>query len=105
MAFNLIDEVKNYITPDIISKASSMLGESTGGIQKAIEGSLPVLVGGLINKSSQSDGMSSIMNMFSGGNFDSGILQNVSGLFSSGGQSSSIMSAGSSLLSGLFGDK
>lgn len=105
MDLNLIDEVKNYITPEVISKAGSVLGENPANIEKAVSGALPALLSGLIGKASQPDGANAIMNMISAGNFNGSLLQNISGLFSPDTQGTTLMNAGSSALSGLFGDK
>lgn len=54
---NIIELVKGYITPDLISRASSELGESDSGISKAISAYLPILLGSLSEKGSSSTGL------------------------------------------------
>ena len=41
MAVNLIELAKGYLTPDIIRKASSFVGESESVTQKAMDGIVP----------------------------------------------------------------
>jgi OmpA-OmpF porin, OOP family len=95
--------LKSYITPDLISKASSMLGESESGVSKGIATVVPTLLSGLLNKSGDSGIMSSVMGLITDNKSGSeGILSNVSGLLSSDSPSSSM---GSSFLGMLFGDK
>jgi OmpA-OmpF porin, OOP family len=103
MSANLLDSLKGYITPEIISQASSMLGESEGGISKAVSAVIPTLLGGLVNKTSDSGAMGSIMELVTktGANSD-GIFSNLTGLLSKDSDTSGI---GSSLLNTVFGNK
>jgi hypothetical protein len=43
MAFNLIDTVRNYITPEVEERAASHLGESREAIHKAVGAAVPAL--------------------------------------------------------------
>ncbi|HLF51489.1 OmpA family protein [Flavobacterium sp.] len=105
MAANLVDILKGFITPDVISKASNMLDESESGISKAISASIPTLLSGLIHKSNNSGVMGSVMNLI-GDNVSNAeaILSNPASLLSDAG-SSSVLSSGSKLLGLLFGNK
>jgi OmpA-OmpF porin, OOP family len=103
MSVNLLDALKGYITPELISQASGILGESEGGISKAVSATLPTLLSGLVNKSSDSTVMGSVMDMVtSGASGSDGILGNLSGLLSGNSATSSVTT---SLLSMLFGNK
>ena len=79
---NLLDSIKEYITPELIGQAAGLLGENEGGISKAIGGLAPTLLAGLLNKSGDSNAMGSIFNALS--NFDSGVLGNLGGLLGGG---------------------
>ncbi len=50
MAFNLIEMVKNYFTADFTNQASSMLGENSTGISKALSATIPASLAGILNK-------------------------------------------------------
>lgn len=54
---NIIELVKGYVTPDLISKASSELGESNSGISKAINAFIPLLLGGVLEKKNSTTGL------------------------------------------------
>ncbi|MCU0381650.1 MAG: OmpA family protein [Chitinophagaceae bacterium] len=101
MSLNLLDAVKGLITPELIGNAASFLGEEQGGVTKAIGAAAPALLQGIINKAGTDNG-ASILDMATKA-AGSGILDNLGGLFGSGG--SSMMNLGSTLVSGLFGDK
>jgi len=105
MAANLVDILKGFVTPDVISQASSRLGESESSISKAVSASIPTLLSGMIHKSNDSGVMGSIMNLISDSSSNSGdILSNLSSLLSGSGNSSALAS-GSKLLGLLFENK
>jgi len=54
---NIIELVKGYITPDLISKTSSELGESDSGISKAINAFIPIILGGVLEKKNSTTGL------------------------------------------------
>jgi outer membrane protein OmpA-like peptidoglycan-associated protein len=101
MSMNLLDSVTSLLTPDMVGKAASFLGESESGVTKALGGIAPAVLQGIISNAG-TDGGAGIMNMAKQA-AGSGILDNMGGLFS--GSGSSMMSMGTSLLSGLFGNK
>jgi len=103
MSSNLLDLLKGYITPDVISKASSLLGESESGISKAVSATIPTLLTGLVNKSNDSSAMGSVMNLVSETGSSGSILSDLPSLLT--GSSTEGEGIGSKLLSLLFGDK
>ncbi|SMO58206.1 OmpA family protein [Solitalea koreensis] len=101
---NLVESLSGLITPDLISKASGMLGESEIDISKAVGGIMPSVLGGLLNKSSDSSAMSSIFNMIQ--QTDESVLSNPSLLLGGGGEASAgLTTMGDQFLSLLFGNK
>lgn len=102
MSFNLLDTVKNLFTPNLISNAASSLGESEGGIQKALTGAIPAILAGLISKAESSEGTSGILDLAKQA-AGSGILNNLGGF--SGDDNSSLLSKGAAMLNGVLGDK
>ena len=103
MAMNLLDSVKSVFTSDIIGKASSLLGESEGGVTKALAAGVPSILTGIISNAG-SDGGTNVLNLAKQA-AGSGILDNLGGLFSGGSSTSSLLSTGSNMLSGLLGNK
>jgi outer membrane protein OmpA-like peptidoglycan-associated protein len=101
MAFNLIDSVKGIFGNELLGKAASMLGESEGGMQKAIGGIIPSILTGVLSKAGSGDA-GGILGMAKDA-AGSGILSNLGGLLGGGG--SSLLSKGTDMLKGLFGDK
>ena len=67
---NLLKSLSSYVTPDLISKASSMLGESESGISKGMTSAIPSLLGGLVSKADNSDVLGGLMNLVNQKGFD-----------------------------------
>ena len=102
MSFNILDAVKGHLTPDLISKASSFLGESDSAVGKAISGILPSVLGGLISKStSGTAGADEVFNLAKESH-NNGFLGGLGNVFSDGG---SLLSKGTELLKNIFGNK
>ena len=57
METNLVNILTEYVTPDVISKASTTLGESESGVYKGVSASIPTLLSGLIHRSNDTGTM------------------------------------------------
>ncbi|MCT4329507.1 OmpA family protein [Elizabethkingia anophelis] len=95
MSVNIIDLVKNYLSPGVVSQTATQLGESESGVSKAISAFLPVLVGGIADKAGSTPGLLDQLK----GLASSGIL---SSLGSGSGSGNSVVSG---IISSIFGDK
>ena len=115
MAVNLLDLAKTYLSDGLLSQVSTMLGEKQVDTKKAFDGALPAILGGLIQKSSEPGGTSSIMDMVgnvmapdrtAGGLITpvDGVSGNLGSILSDGLQSSRLLSMGSTIIRTLFGD-
>lgn len=103
---NILESLKGYITPEVISAASGALGESESGIAKAMSSAFPTLLSGLVNKSGDANTMNSIMNLVTeNSGVTSSLLSNLPGLMSGGSNSSSVLDLGSKFLNIVFGNK
>lgn len=104
MSFNLLDLVKDQVTGQLVKHATGALGESEGGIQKALGGIFPSILGSMISKGSDADGGAGLMDMIKG--VDPGIVGNMAGMLGgSADEPSSVSNIGGGLLKGLMGDK
>ena len=104
MATNLLDSLKGLITPDLLSKAAGMLGESEGATSKALGAVFPTVLGGLLNKAQDAGAMSKIFGLLTDKANDGSILKNVGGLLGADAKEP-INALGTNFLSSLFGDK
>ncbi len=100
MAFNLLDSVNGLFGNDLLNSAAAAFGENGDSIQKALSGTVPSVLTGLLDKAGTSAGAQSLLDMGKQAS-SSGILDNLGGLLPGGGSTSGLMS----MASGLFGDK
>jgi outer membrane protein OmpA-like peptidoglycan-associated protein len=100
MSFNLIDAAKGLFANDLIARASSYLGESENGINKAIAGIIPSFLGGVTEKASSDEGASLVANA-ARESTSPGYLGSMGNIFDS--NSGGFLSKGEGLLSNLFG--
>ena len=105
MAFNLLETFTDALGSQLVNQASKYLGESESGTKSAVNMLLPALLGGLAKQGSTTEGAAGLLKTLSGSNVDSGLLGNLAGLFSGGSRTDSLVSLGTSLARGLFGDK
>ena len=101
MSLNLLDSVKGFLTPELVSQAASLLGEQESGITKALGAATPAVLQGIMRHAS-ADGGSGIMDLARQA-AGTGVLDQVSGLF--GGSSASLLTQGSQWLGTIFGSK
>ena len=98
MSFNLLDIVKDQFSDSMVNKLGSMVGESEGGVTKALSGLIPTVVGTLASKASDEDGATGLIDMIK----SSGAADlNPEDMF--GDNISGFMDQASGMVSGLFG--
>lgn len=102
MSFNLLDTVKSLFSGQLISAAASSLGESEGGIQKALSGAIPAVLAGLVSRAGNHEGAASMLNLAKQA-ASSGILNNISDFL--GASNSNLPGKGAEMLKGILGDK
>jgi OmpA-OmpF porin, OOP family len=105
MSINLLDMAKGVLTPDMMSKAAGLLGESPEGTGKALSGVLPLVLGGMADHAAKPAGAEALLGMLTSGKAGAGTLDNLGSLLGGGSQSSDMMSMGSGLIGSMFGDK
>ena len=101
---NLLDLLKGQITPELVEKASGLVGETPADTGKALGVLGPVLLSTLANKGSSKSGAEQILSTLSDNKVDDGLLGNVMGMLG-GGNSSSLLSMGGPIVSMLLGNK
>ncbi|UKJ07578.1 OmpA family protein [Solitalea lacus] len=108
MATNIIDTLKGFVSPDLVSQASSMFDESPSSVSSAMGTAFPSILAGLLNKSSDSSAMSGIFDLIKGaGGGANSVLSHPNDLLTGlgSGESGGVIEQGKKLLSSLFGDK
>ena len=105
MATNLVDLIKGYLTPDIVKKASTFVGESESATQKAVSGIVPALLAAMANQTSTTDGAERLSRMLDTGKYDGSALNNLGSLFSGGEATQKAITEGKNVLGSLLGGK
>jgi len=100
MSFNLVDIIKDQVSGQVLGQISNAVGENSDKTQSVIEGAIPALLGGFVDKASSSEGAGALFEAVN--SQDDSILDNLSGLIGSDNKSSLIESGGNALGS-LFG--
>jgi hypothetical protein len=100
MSFNLIDLVKDQLSEQVMGQLGGVMGGSADQNSSAIGSAIPGLLSSLTNSGASSSGAEALLGAVN--NQDDGILDNLSGLLGGSGQSS-MMDAGSGILSSLLG--
>lgn len=102
MPASLLDSLTGLITPDLASRAASMLGESDASTHKAVTAALPVVLTGLASRAGDPGFAGSLFDLVRSPANDDNVLNNVAGLLG-GGESSPMTGLGGQLLAMLFG--
>lgn len=105
MAVNLVELVKGYLTPDIVQKATTFVGESESATQKAMSGIVPTLIAAMANQASTTGGAEKLSRILDTGKYDGSALNNLGSLFSGGETTQKAITQGKDTLSSLFGNK
>ena len=99
MATNLVSQIMDLLTPDIISKIAGYFGLDRYSTQKAIGASVPAMLAGLVGLASKPEGAKQLSTVLS--QQPSGPLDNLRTL-TSGSEQRTVAENGAGLLSSLF---
>jgi uncharacterized protein DUF937 len=100
MASNLVSQIMDFVTPDIMSKIAGYFGLDRYSTQKAIGASIPAMLAGLASLASKPDGAKQLSSVLS--QQPSGPLDNLRSL-TTGTEQRTVAENGAGLLSSLFG--
>jgi len=101
MSFNIMDLIKDQITPDNIGHVAKFLGNDSSLITKAITALAPLLLGNILGSTSKPEGRDRFNKSID--EADTGLLGNLAGALSGSG-GPAMASSGTSMLNSLLGD-
>jgi outer membrane protein OmpA-like peptidoglycan-associated protein len=104
MSATILDTLSGLLTPDMIGRAASALGESEPAVSKGMSAVFPVLLSSVANRADDPDFASSLFNLVRDPANDGSLLGNVASLLGPGASSSPMMALGGKLLGSLFGN-
>src|SRR6478672_6665379 len=96
---NLVDLIKSFLSGDVLSKLSGLLGLGEDKTKAAVGAAVPALLAGLTSQASTPGGADKITRAMEG--LDPGMLNNLGGMLSGGG--GSMLDKGKDMLGSLFG--
>ena len=105
MSVNLLDLAKGYLTNEVVSKASSFVGEDEATTQSAFDHILPTLLGGMVSKATDKSGASDLFGMVTRPEFGGGLLNNLGDMFTNQETANNTLSLGDNLLNALMGNR
>src|SRR5262245_5454301 len=105
MATHLLDELKALVTPQLLSAASSRLGESEASVSKALFAAFPLILAALMPKLKDSTWISQIMSLFTGRANFADVLANPKGALVVETPNTPVTELGGNLLAGIFGNQ
>lgn len=101
MNTNLLENIREHLTPKMLRHMSNSLGETQERTQNAVDESIPTVLAGLIQFSSSPDSSTQLLNLFEKANYGS-LLNNLSGLLDGGNTTQDVMNAGQEILNTVF---
>ena len=101
MVTNLLDISKGHFTDIAIAKAAVFLGENNAATYKAINFILPILLGGLANKTSSAEGVNILMQHLKENN-KIDMSGNLGTLIGGGSQTQNLISQGAAIVNSVF---
>jgi len=103
MSSSLLDSLSQLVTPDLLGQAASMLGESQGNVSRGVSAALPMLLGSVASRATDTNFASSLFKLVTDSRNDLGAVGNIAQLLTPGSSNSSISALGGQLLGSLFG--
>ena len=104
MNTNLLENIREQLTPKMIQKVSSLLGETPAQTQTAVDGASPTVLAGLMHFSTLTNGPAQLLDLLNHDNYGR-LLNNLSGLCDEGNTTQNVMTAGREILRVVFADK
>jgi len=104
MSNDLLNSLTALLTPDIIRKAASVLGEAEPAVSKGATAAFPLLLASIAHRSNDADFGSTLFNLVRDPGNDVNLLGNVGSLFGPDASSHPMMALGGRLLAALFGN-
>src|SRR5260370_19540420 len=98
---NILNTIKEQLSPEILGQMSKTVGESPEGTQSALQQALPALLGSAAAQASSPGGANGLLEMLKQKAPQGGWSESLSGLLGSAGAGT----AGSSFVSSLLGPK
>ena len=101
MAVNLVSQILQFLSPDMMARLASALGLDRTKTQAAAGAAVPALLSGLLGTAAQPGGPERLTNAV---NQQSGLLDGLTGMLGGSGEASGLVDSGSRLVTSLLGE-
>lgn len=101
---NIIEFLREKLTPGVIEKIGSFLGESGENVETAIQSALPTMLGGLIQRGTTEDGATKIMDIIKDGGHTGDILRDLPDMLNNTEKTQLLVTIGSNIFNHFFGN-
>ena len=105
MAANLIAQLHNEFSDDVIGRLASYLGETPAKTQRAVGYAIPAVVGGLFQKAQASGGAQDLLGTLQRAGFDGKSIGDMASLARSATRLSDLVTSGGTVVSSVFGGR
>ena len=99
-ATDLIASIQSFITPDVVQRLATLVGETPAVTQKTMKGVVPAMLGGILNLGSQPAGISQLQSMLAA---DERLPESLGSML--GTNAVGLRQTGQEILGSLFGGK
>jgi hypothetical protein len=104
MTTNLLESIAGQLTPKMIQRVSTLMGETPAHTQKAVDGVMPTVLAGVMHFSSSGGGAAQLVDVLTRGDYGN-VLNNLTGLLDGGNTAERMMGSGRNILSMMFANK
>ncbi|HEY3515666.1 MAG TPA: DUF937 domain-containing protein [Gammaproteobacteria bacterium] len=105
MSQTILSTMNSLLNDTLINKASAAFGEPASGVGTALRMAGPALLAGIMKRGASPGGMSELFSTITGPGIDENIVTKATGLLGNSTRLNQTVSAGESLVSGIFGNK
>jgi hypothetical protein len=81
----ILDSLRNVVTPDLLARSSSLLGESEGGVSRALGAAFPAILAALLSKSGDTGTMRQLMDLLGDRAIDTSVARSPASLLAGSG--------------------
>jgi OmpA-OmpF porin, OOP family len=100
---SLLDMAREALTPNVVERASSLIGENTTATRRGLESALPSVLAGTLGQAATPSGAERLLSTITGARYGADTLTGLGRQLGGGGTTETLLNTGSRLLSGLFG--
>jgi OOP family OmpA-OmpF porin len=104
MKTNLLESITEQLTPQMVQRVGTAMGETPVNSQNAVNGAIFTLIAGLMHLAASENGPTRLVNLINHRNYGR-LLNNMSGLLDEGNTAKTLIASGQDILSTLFTDK